>query len=216
MSGSARVSRAEVAGDGSSPLGWHSRGYLPHFDGGAIPQAVTFRLAGSIPATRIEAWIEELARLPSEGAKSKLRARIEWYLDLGRGPTFLRDPRIAGLVQDALLFFDGERYRMHAWVVMPNHVHALFTPLEGFGVPRILQSWKSFSAKQANRVLGRSGRFWQDEYYDRFVRNPQHFTRSVNYIEYNPVQAGLCRRQGEWTFSSARLREAAGGDEGVI
>jgi REP element-mobilizing transposase RayT len=112
-------------------------------------------------------------------------------------------------VENALLFFDGERYRMHAWVVMPNHVHALFTPLNGLGLAEILRSWKSFTSKEANKLLGQTGHFWQCEYFDRFIRDAEHFDNVVRYIESNPVKAGLCHSPDDWPFGSARLKGEA-------
>jgi len=186
---------------------------LPHFDGGETPQAVTFRLAGSVPAARLDAWRHQLAHLPPAEAESRFRGRVEWYLDLGKGPTHLHEPAVAAVVQETLLFFDGERYRMYAWVIMPNHVHALFTPLQDIGLGKIMHSWKSFTAKQANRILGRTGTFWQEEYFDRFIRNARHFERAEGYIEWNPVKAGLCVEPKDWAFGSARRK--ADGEVGV-
>jgi putative DNA methylase len=195
-----------VAPSMDQPRGWRSRGYLPHFDGGEIPQAVTFRLAGSVPAVKLEAWRCQLAHLPPAEADSRFRGRVEWYLDLGKGPTYLREPAVAAVVQDSLLFFDGERYRMYAWCIMPNHVHALFTPAPDISLGKIMHSWKSFSAKQANSILGRSGTFWQEEYFDRFIRNARHFERAEGYIEWNPAKAGLCQAPEDWAFGSARSK----------
>ncbi len=131
---------------------------------------------------------------------------MDKYLDEGHGARPLADARVAGLVQDALLHFDGERYLLHAWAVMPNHVHVLLTPIEGHSLAKITHSWKSFTANQANRLLGRTGEFWQRESFDRFIRNEEHFAAEVDYIEGNPVAAGLCREPTDWAFSSASLR----------
>jgi len=185
------------------PKGWHSRGYLPHFDGGAIPQAVTFHLDDSIPVAVRERWAEELALLPTDAAEMERRRRIEEYLDRGEGDAWLRLPAIADIVQEALLHFDGERYLMHGWSVMPNHGHTLFTPLEGYALDRIVHSWKSYTAHEANKLLGRTGRFWFVESHDRYIRNEAHFANALAYIENNPVKAGLCTRPEDWPWSSA-------------
>lgn len=190
------------------PRGWYSRGYLPHFDGGEIPQAITFRLTDSFPRERLEAWYEELAHLPEKEATLERRKRIEVYLDKGFGQCWLREPRIANLVQTALLYFDGDRYHLHAWVFMPNHVHALLTPCASWGLSEILHSWKSYTTHQANRLLARQGKFWQEESFDRYIRDEQHFAAAVEYIEANPVKAGLCARSEEWQFGSATRRKA--------
>lgn len=191
------------------PGGWHSRGYLPHFDGRSIPQSVTFRLKDSIPAERIELLENELACLPKVQAVAERRKRIEAYLDLGMGSAWLGDHPVAEITEKALLYFDGQRLLLHAWVVMPNHVHALFTAIEGFGLSRILQSWKSFIAKAANAVLGRTGQFWQEDYFNRYIRNGRHYSAAPDYNEMNPVIAGLCKRKEDWRFGSARRREAS-------
>src|SRR4051812_18776400 len=99
--------------------GWHSRGYLPHFDGGEVPQSITFRLVDSLPTSRLEQWAEELADLPRDEADREYRVRVEGYLDRGLGDAWLKVPEVARTVEGALLHFDGQRYRLHAWVVMP-------------------------------------------------------------------------------------------------
>ncbi len=105
-----------------------------------------------------------------------------------------------------MLCFDGGRYHLQAWVVMPNHVHALVTPNEAFTLSSILHSWKSYTAKRANQLLGRAGEFWQAEYFDRAIRDERHFEKAVAYIETNPVKAHLCRQAEGWRFGSGRLR----------
>jgi len=98
---------------------------------------------------------------------------------------------VAEVVAGSLKHFDGERYRLVAWCLMPNHVHAVVQPLAGNELPEILHSWKSFSSKEANRLLGRSGQFWQPEYYDHLIRDEQDFGRQVEYVLTNPQRAGL-------------------------
>jgi REP element-mobilizing transposase RayT len=183
--------------------GWHSRGYLPHFDGGEVAQFVTFRLFDSLPATVVERWRRELAREDD----AALRRRVEAYLDQGYGGAFLRQPRVASLVQGAMLHYDGERYCLAAWVVMPNHVHLLVTPRPGHTLPAIMHSIKSYTAGEANKMLGRRGHFWMKEYFDRYIRDADHYAKTVAYIENNPVKAKLCRTPRDWPFSSARFRK---------
>jgi REP element-mobilizing transposase RayT len=192
------------------PKGWHSRGYLPHFDGGTIPQTVTFRLADALPKVVLDRWENELATMPEARASVERRRRIEHYLDSGVGQRWLARPQIAETVENALLFFDGQRYGLEAWTVMPNHVHALFTPIARHTFTEILHSWKSFTSNTANRLLARTGEFWYPDYYDRFVRNAEHFARAIDYIEMNPVAAGLCLRPEDWPYGSARFRRSAG------
>lgn len=185
--------------------GCHSRGYLPHFDGGEISQFITFRLADSLPQRFLDRWREELKE-ETDDIDAALRRRIEIYLDRGFGACYLKDERIANVVQNAFLFFDGERYRLSAWVVMPNHVHLLLTPLPNHTLAKIMQSLKSFTASKANKILNRAGHFWQQESFDRFVRDADHFAKVISYIESNPVKAKLCNKAGDWQFSSAKFR----------
>jgi len=185
---------------------WHSRGYLPHFDGGERPQMVTFRLADSFPRHLLDAWADELSRLPEREAATERYRRIEAYIDRGAGAAWLRDPRIARAVQDGLLHFDGDRYRLHAWVVMPNHAHAVVTPLAGHDVSDIVHSWKHYTARLANRLLRRQGDFWYRDYYDRAIRDERHYAAAIAYVEANPVRARLCADAEGWAFGSAAHR----------
>jgi REP element-mobilizing transposase RayT len=183
------------------PKGWHSRGYLPHFDGGEVFQSITFRLSDSMPQTLLERWKDELTN--EEDSEDQLRYRIEAYLDRGYEACFLSDHRIADLTQSALLYFDGERYRLSAWVIMPNHVHLLAAPRIGHSLSSIMHSLKSYTSQEANKILARKGKFWFEDYFDRYIRNGQHFENAVSYIENNPVRAGLCEYTDDWRFSSA-------------
>ena len=189
-----------------SHLGWHSRGYLPHFDGGQLAQFITFRLYDSLPRDVIIRWKEELKLEQSGVAASLFRRKIEAYLDQGWGSCYLQNPDVARMVENALLFHDAKKYSLSAWVVMPNHVHILSTPAAGYGLAEIMQSIKSFTSSEANRMLDRTGRFWQKEYFDRFIRNQRQLAKTVAYIENNPVKANLCERPEDWPFSSAQLR----------
>ncbi|QQS46070.1 MAG: transposase [Acidobacteriota bacterium] len=197
-------------------LQWHSRGYLPHFDGIEITQTVTFRLYDSLPQSLIRRWQEEIKRMPEELRDLERRKRIEACLDKGIGSCFLSKPEIARTVENALLFHDNQRYRLHAWVIMPNHVHTLFTPMPEFTLSQILHTWKSFTALQCNRILVRKGEFWQRESYDRYIRNGKHFAKAQEYIENNPVKAGLCPLPEDWRWSSAYRNGSAPGSAGIL
>ncbi len=189
--------------------GWHSRGYLPHFDGCAVPQFITCRLFDSVPKTMIERWIRELTGPNSGYDQIALHRRLERYLDQGCGKAYLKHPHIAQLVQDDLLSYDGVSWRLSAWVVMPNHIHILATRFEATTLKAIMQSFKSLTAHRCNEALSRNGRFWMPDYFDRYIRSHQHFVKTLVYIENNPVKAGLCRRAADWPFSSARFRQQA-------
>lgn len=188
------------------PIGWHSRGYLPHFDAGEVFQSITFRLFDSMPQELLMKWKAELAR-ESEQVEDKLRWKIEAYLDQGCGVCYLSDPHIANMVENALLHFDGERYRLSAWVLMPNHVHVLVAPCYTHSLSDIMHSIKSYTAQEGNKILGKKGRFWFEDYFDRYIRNARHFENALSYIENNPVRASLCASAREWRFGSAWHRE---------
>jgi REP element-mobilizing transposase RayT len=158
--------------------GWYSRGYLPHFDSPGLVQMITFRLHDALPASRRTEW-EEFLKITEDATR---RERIEAYLDAGYGSCALRDSRIARLVEEALLHFDGRRYRLLAWVIMPNHIHVLVETFPAHPLAEIAHSWKSFTAKKANAILSRGGTFWQAESFDRFIRDEQHLGNATQYI----------------------------------
>ena len=202
----ARASSPRAVHPGETCSPWHSRGYLPHFEGGEIVQSMTFRLHDSLPSSLRDKLAAELERLSKHERTRHRRRRIEAALDRGHGACFLANPRIARLVSDALRRFDGERYRLHAWCVMPNHVHVVVTPLAGYTLSSLVHTWKSFTAGEANKRLGRRGHFWMQEYFDRAIRDERHFRAAVEYVEHNPVQAGLCKAPEAWPWSSSGAR----------
>ncbi len=182
-----------------------SRGYLPHLEAQQAIYFVTFRLADSLPKELVLQLREQrkaLKRAGPAGTTSpvdlvrlrELRAllrRAEQCLDSGLGRCHMRDARIARVVAEAICHFHGQRYRLLAWCVMPNHVHVLFSPLQGQTLQTILHSWKSYSANQANALLGRTGDFWQREYFDHLVRDESSVRKITQYIRDNPRRAGL-------------------------
>ncbi len=159
-----------------------------------------------MPQAILDKWREELEKEVGASLDSVLRRRVEAYLDQGYGNCYLNDPRVAEMVQDSLLFYDGERCALWAWVVMPNHVHLLVTPAEGEELSVILHSLKSYTAHKANRILGRTGRFWQRESFERYICDCEHFQNVVAYIENKPVKARLCGKPSDWPYSSAWFR----------
>jgi putative DNA methylase len=92
---------------------------------------------------------------------------------------------------------------MYAFVVMPNHVHVLTTFRDGFRLCDVVRGWKSYPARRINESLGREGRLWQRDYFDRYIRDETHFERVRAYIEQSPVKAGLVKVATSWRFSSA-------------
>lgn len=185
--------------------GWYSRGYLPHFDESGRVQFITYRLHDSMPKEVLDAYNEALLR--KEIDELERMRKIERYLDKGNGACWLRRPEVAELIEENILHFDGDRYRLIAWCVMPNHVHVLVETVAGFSLKDLAHSWKSYTAHEANRRIGRRGTFWQREVFDRYMRSEAHFKRTLFYIHWNPVQANLVDRPENWRFSSARMWE---------
>jgi putative transposase len=169
-------------------------------------QALTFRLADSLPKSVLEEWEQELALLTDDEdeRERERRRRIETYLDAGHGSCLLRENRSAVEVENAMLHFDGERYRLLAWCAMPNHVHTLIQCLPGFPLGDVLHSWKSFTARRINAIHTREGHVWQRDYHYRFMRDEEHYWNTIRYIERNPVKARLVKEPAEWLWNSAR------------
>jgi REP element-mobilizing transposase RayT len=183
--------------------GWTDRGFLPHLDQAGLIQSVTFRLADSMPQNRRDEW-EQLLFLENESERIR---QIEAWLDKGAGSCVLRDPACAKVVQDALRHFDEQRYRLVSWCVMPNHVHVMFEVFEGHTLGTLIHSWKTFTTREINKHLGRTGSLWQEDYFDRFIRDGTHLENEARYIEGNPIAAGFVQRAEDWPFSSAHHRE---------
>ena len=179
---------------------WRHRGYLPHLDAGATVQFVTFRLADSLPRDVYEACVD------AARDRIELHQRLEAMIDAGRGACLLRDASNAAIVRTALEHFDGERYRLIAWVIMPNHVHALVEQVEGWRLGDVVRAWKTYTAKAVNVQRGGAGSVWAKDYFDRFIRDEAHFQNTVRYIEENPVKARLVAQPHDWPFSSAAGR----------
>ena len=177
---------------------WTDRGYLPHYDQSGLTQSVTFRLADSLPKEKRAEW-EHLLEVSHDEERL---CQIEDYLDRGAGSCTLRQPACADIVQQALLHFHGQRYHLKAWCIMPNHVHALFETVQGHPIGKIIHSWKTYTSREINRKLNRSGPLWQEDYFDTFIRDPEHEFNEVLYIEQNPVKAGLVKHARDWSWSS--------------
>jgi putative transposase len=167
----------------------HSRGRLPHCEESCGVYFVTFRLADSLPRAAI-LKLDQVARNAS-GPNVIRPRRLEEFLDSGSGACLLRQARAAAVIASALSQFNGARYRLLAWCVMPNHVHAVVQPLGLYGLSAIVQNWKSYSAHAINRLLKRTGALWQKEYYDHLIRNGDDLGRAIAYTAQNPTKAGL-------------------------
>ena len=187
---------------------WHSRGYLPHFESSDVTQHVTFHLGDSLPQSVLLRIDAELKSIPAGKRDAERRKRVDAWIDAGHGSCVLRQPAIAGMVQGSFLTFDSQRYRLLAWVVMPNHVHVLFQPIHGWTVAKIVAAWKKFTARKicdARRdATGEPrGPVWHREYWDRYIRDQTHLAQVIEYIHLNPVKAGLVSAPQSWPWSSA-------------
>jgi REP element-mobilizing transposase RayT len=195
-----------------------TRGYLPHWEQEGGIYFVTYHLGDSLPASvraRIaqrKAALEAARRsgrklVPMESvlAHELSSRKIEAYLDAGYGECVLRRPECAGVVAESLGFYEGQRYEFEAWCIMPNHVHAVFQPLRGYGLARIVGRWKWLTARRINAILKRRGRLWQREYYDHLIRDEAELARAVEYVRKNPERAGL--KEWPWVYVKERWRE---------
>ena len=114
---------------------------------------------------------------------------------------------IAEAVQNAILYLDALNYRLISWVIMPNHVHLLIRLLPEKLLGDTIKTLKGFTAREANKILNRNGKFWQEDYFDRYIRDEKHYLSTIAYIKNNPVKAGLCELPEEWPYSSASYRK---------
>jgi len=184
---------------------------LPHWEQKDATYFITFRLADAVPQDVLRQWKEELKtwrkfhpepwdeKTAAEYRKRFLQVREDW-LDQSHGSCVLRDAKLAQVVAEALQFFDGQRYHLDAFVVMPNHVHVLVQPLPGHPLNEIVRSWKSYTARQINKALDRSGTLWMQESFDRVVRDWDSLVRCRAYVARNPEKARL--RSNEFILST--------------
>lgn len=196
---------------------WH----LPHIQPPGATLFVTFRLAGSIPADVLQrlrrdaeqreaalACIGDHQERERRGYVEERRHFARWDAELDRGrsgPVWLSEPRVGDLVAEALHYRDGRTYDLQAFCIMPNHVHTVFTPLpQGNGtyhaLSMVMHSLKRYTARQANRVLGRQGTFWQGESYDHVVQDEEELHRIITYVLNNPVKGGLVQIRDDWRW----------------
>lgn len=185
----------------------HHRGYVPHLESSHAIQHVAFHLADSLPKDVVERLEQEMELFPSDQRQTGSRKSVEDLLDGGRGSCLMREPEIAQLVQDSILFFDSQRYRLLAWVVMPNHVHVLMETMKGWEIGKIVGSWKKFTATRIIALIksrrSHKGPIWAREYWDRYMRDGEHLLKTIKYIEENPVKAGMANTPEEWKWGSA-------------
>ena len=175
---------------------------LPHWQQDKRTYFVTFHLGDSIPNAKLNDWIAErdawrkwnpfpLSTVQQREYIQRFANTVERWLDAGEGSCVLGHPHVAAVVGEALKHFEGIRCQHHAWVIMPNHVHLLLSLRQGEKLPPLLRSWKGYTSRIINRILGRSGSLWQKDYFDRLIRNSEHFWKCARYIRNNPPNARL-------------------------
>lgn len=171
-----------------------SGAYLPHWTKEGANYHVRLRLCDSVPQSKLREWKEEREELvqKSQIAKQSLNKvekqrldelfseKIERFLDAGYGECWLKRDDVAEVVADTLWKFHGDRYELHAWCIMPNHLHVVLQQLTE-ELSKIVYSWKWYTAKHANGILKRSGSFWQREYFDHLLRDREATERAINY-----------------------------------
>jgi REP element-mobilizing transposase RayT len=199
----------------SSPEITKTHRNLPHWTKDNATYWITFRLADSLPQEKLNLWKAERdawVRLHPEPwdeerwneYNERFSERLENWLDAGAGECPLRRPEVRAIFENCLRHFDGQRYDLIDWVIMPNHVHLLIRPRNGQSLSKILQGIKGVSAKDCNALLGRTGQtFWQEESYDHIVRSQAQLDHFARYIAENPVKAKL--REGEYTVARTIL-----------
>lgn len=206
------------------------RRHLPHLYPPDAIYFITSRLAGSLPRSAVERATTEREFLKIQQEEGKFRtSSLPLYIDghewwekvIKKGnedARWLADPRVASLVAESIHYRDGKDYDLVAYTIMPNHLHLVYGigrydllerpadagPLSGEQVSGIMMSMKKHTALEANKLLGRSGPFWQDESYDHVVRDSEELARIVEYVLDNPVKAGLVDRRKDWKWSFSR------------
>ena len=163
-----------------------------------------FRYAGGTPALQRKAQGDTLKKVTAREIMADCEPSFT------AGSCVLQRPEIGGIIQHALLHFEGERYNLSAWCVMPNHIHVVMSPLGSHELSRILHSWKSFTSKEINKILNRNGRLWEPESFTHLIRSVEDLERFITYTEQNPFKAGLCQSAEDWPFSSCSASCSAG------
>ena len=167
-------------------------GHLPHISERQKLYAVTFRLHDSMPQEIVKAYID---RYESEFGKDELfkskreamlYKKMMEYMDAGHGECLLKNKDVRHIVEDAFNYINNRMVIIHAYVIMPNHVHMVFETLNDISIQRVMHSLKRYTALEINRLLKRKGCVWQREYYDRLIRNNAHYFNAINYIHNNP------------------------------
>lgn len=190
---------------------------LPHWQQDEATFFVTWRLADSIPKEKMDEWFVEKNKWLEENSQpwdekteaeyhSIFSAEMESMMDSGHGKCVLRKPECLDVLVNVFGKYEGVHFLTHGMVIMPNHVHVLFTLAEGVRLEKVVQGWKRVSAIGINRVVGTQGNLWQKDYFDRMIRDWKHMARMARYIRKNPLKAKL--RTGEYFLQESELVES--------
>ena len=189
--------------------GWYYNNKLPHFDGSWVCQHITYRLSDSVAQEVLDRLSSELQMISDDVERDCHKRRsFEEHLDAGHGSCVLREPEVADVIKNGWKKFDGERYDLLAWVIMPNHCHILIRQYENVNLSKVVQSWKSYTGRWMKKWWNENKRvpfqslknegMWQREYWDRFIRDQDHFEAAINNIHDNPVKANLSKTRTDW------------------
>jgi REP element-mobilizing transposase RayT len=191
---------------------------LPHWTCNGATYAITYRLGDSLPQKLIGQLQFEINDIKNRVRQAKRDYTleelnrleflqvgfIEKYLDAGYGSCLLKIPEAAGIVKESLFYFNGVRYDLHAWCIMPNHLHLIVEPLFEWTLSQITHTWKSYTVHEINKTLNRKGELWDSESYDHIIRDEADYQHCLHYLLQNPEKANLknwpwCSRIEEFT-----------------
>ena len=170
---------------------------IPHWNQCDCVQFVTFRLADSLPQSKLQEYMSRKAEWLNAHPKpwslsdqdeydNVFGAAIDKWIDAGHGECLLKDQQARDALEDVMMLSDGQRYDIYAFVIMPNHVHVLMAPMAGNAVQDIVRAWKSASSHRINKLLNRKGTVWERDSFDHMVRNAEDFNAKLQYIADNP------------------------------
>ncbi len=185
---------------------------LPHWELESVIYHVCFRLADAVPVTVQKEWLSERNQIAAVCAKEQRKLteeekqrlnylyseKIEKFLDTGHGSCLLRKNEIADLVNNSLKYNNNIKYSLHAWCIMPNHVHVMFQALEHHTLSEIIKEWKSVTAHAINKLLNQKGQLWQQDYYNHIIRTEEEYCNQINYVWNNPEKAGFQAWEWRW------------------
>ena len=190
----------------------HNGKLYPHWELQYVVYHACFRLADSVPMEMQRQWMEErkqivelcqkqqrtLTEYETKRLQFLYSEKIERFLDAGYGSCVLQMPQVAEIVRGSLEYYNKKKYLLHAWCIMPNHVHAIFQTLAEYSHSEIIQAWKSFTAHAINKYLGSRGQLWQKDSYNRIIRSIQEYYNQISYVWNNPTKAGHASWEWRW------------------